>query len=357
MTDAGVGRAAIVGTGLIGGSIGLGLRALGWHVTGTDHDAEVTKKALALGALDETGHDPDAALTFVCTPVGSIAAVTREELTRGGGIVTDVGGVKTAIVEAVASPRFVGGHPMAGSEQLGVEGASADLFEGAVWVLTPEAATEPGAYARLRAVLAALGAEVLALSPHQHDELVAVVSHVPHLTAASLMRMASGRAQDHRALLRLAAGGFRDMTRIASGSPAIWPDVCLENRDAILATFDGLLEALGEMRTIVEKGDRAGLLRLLGEAQEGRRNLPGRAVRPADLAEVRTVLRDEPGQLAVVTTLASELGVNIYDSGMAHSSEGDEGVLITVVAAEAAEQFRDALAERGYRSSRRFLRG
>lgn len=351
------GRAAVVGTGLIGGSIGLALRARGWHVTGSDVDAEVAKRALALGALDEVGQDDAADITFVCTPVGATAAMAVEALGRTAGIVTDVGGVKAAIVEAVGSPRFVGGHPMAGSEQLGVEGSSADLFEGAVWVLTPAATTDPDAYARLRAVLASFGAEVLALSPRQHDDLVAVVSHVPHLTAASLMRMASGRAQDHHALLRLAAGGFRDMTRVASGSPAIWPDVCLENREAILATFDGLLEALGEVRSLVERGDRAGLLQVLAEAQEGRRNLPGRAVRPAELAEVRTVMPNDVGQIAGVTTLASEIGVNIFDAEMAHSSEGDAGVHIAIVAADAAERFRDALAERGYRSSVRFLSG
>jgi prephenate dehydrogenase len=246
---------------------------------------------------------------------------------------------------------------MAGSEQLGIEGAAADLFDGAVWVLTPDAGTDADAYARLRTVLASLGAEVLALSPQQHDELVAVVSHVPHLAAASLMRVASGRAEDHRALLRLAAGGFRDMTRIAAGSPAIWPDVCLENREAILATFDGFLAALTEIRSMVAGGDREGLLRVLGEAQGARRNLPGRATQPDDLAEIRTLLQDRPGQLAEVTTLASQSGVNIFNIDIVHSSEGAEGLLVTVVDAAVAERFRTVLADRGYPSTVRYLQG
>src|SRR5688572_16741582 len=135
-------RAAIVGTGLIGGSIGLALRARGWHVTGADHDDAHARRALELGALDEVGTDADADVTFVATPVRSIPGAAQEALARGSGIVTDVGSVKASVVAAVDSPRFVGGHPMAGSEQEGVDGADPDLFRGAVWVLTPTATTD-----------------------------------------------------------------------------------------------------------------------------------------------------------------------------------------------------------------------
>ena len=130
---------------------------------------------------------------------------------------------------APRSPGFVGGHPMAGSEQVGIDGADPDLFVGATWVLTPTATTDPDAYARLQSVVTSLGAEVLALPPSSTTRLVAMVSHVPHLTAATLMNLADRAAEEHGALLRLAAGGFRDMTRIAAGQPGIWPDVCAEN--------------------------------------------------------------------------------------------------------------------------------
>ena len=192
---------------------------------------------------------------------------------------------------------------------------------------------------------------MVALDPHHHDALVAVVSHVPHLTAASLMRLADQRSTEHRALLRLAAGGFRDMTRVASGHPGIWPDICAENRTAIVEVLDGLVASLGEVRDIVAGADRAGLLSVLEQARSARANLPTRLTGAADLAEVRIPVPDRAGVLAEVTTLAGRLDVNIADLEIAHSSEGDRGVLILVVEADAAERLRTGLAEQGYRPS------
>src|SRR5436309_742011 len=289
-------RAVIVGTGLIGGSIGLALRARGWHVTGRDRDRARAARAVELGALDAVGNDTGAELTFVATPVGAVVGEARAAL-ASGGIVTDVGSVKTPIVAGVDHPRFVGGHPMAGSEQEGVEGADASLFEGATWVLTPTEATDPDAYARVRSVVSSLGADVVALPPERHDALVAVVSHVPHLTAATLMRLATEGAEEHAALLRLAAGGFRDMTRVAAGHPGIWPDICSENRDAIVDTLDRLITALGETRDLVAKSDREALLGALERARAARMNLPARAARPEELVELRVPVPDRPGVL------------------------------------------------------------
>jgi prephenate dehydrogenase len=344
-------RAAVVGTGLIGGSIGLALRRRGWHVTGEDRDEAIAARALAVGALDAIGRDPEAEVTFLATPVRAVAEAAVAALAFGGGIVTDVGSVKASIVDAVGDPRFIGGHPMAGSEQDGIEGADADLFAGAVWVLTPTATTDDAAFARLRSVITELGADVVALAPEHHDALVAVVSHVPHLTAASLMRMADDRATEHRALLRLAAGGFRDMTRIASGHPGIWPDICAENRTAIVEVLDGLLAALTEVRGIVADGDRAGLLTVLDQARTARANIPSRLSGAGDLCELRVPVPDRAGVLAEVTTLAGALDVNIADLEIAHSSEGDRGVLILVVEARAADRLRSGLVDAGYRPS------
>lgn len=344
-------RAAIVGTGLIGGSIGLALRRKGWHVTGDDRDEATVIRAVELGALDAVGRDPDAQITFLATPVRSVAQAARDALATGPGIVTDVGSVKGSIVEAVGDSRFIGGHPMAGSEQDGIDGADADLFAGAVWVLTPTATTDDTAFATLRSVITQLGADVMALAPDHHDALVAVVSHVPHLAAASLMRMADDRATEHRALLRLAAGGFRDMTRIASGNPGMWPDICAENRTAIVDVLDGLLASLTEVRGIVAGDDRDGLLTVLEQARTARANLPSRLRGVGDLCEVRIPVPDRAGVLAEVTTLAGTLDVNIADLEIAHSSEGDRGVLILVVEARAAERLRGGLLDQGYRPS------
>jgi len=342
-------RAAVVGTGLIGGSIGLALRRLGWHVTGHDRDERSAALAQQMGAIDAVGVDPEAEITFVATPVQAVADAARAALANGPGIVSDVGSVKGSIVGAVDDPRFIGGHPMAGSEQEGVEGADPDLFAGAVWVLTPTTATDDATYATLRTVLTELGADVVALTPDHHDALVAVVSHVPHLTAATLMSLADDRSTEHRALLRLAAGGFRDMTRIASGHPGIWPDICAENRGAILEVLDGLVQSLQEVRTVVADGDRDGLLAVLEQARSARANLPTRLAVSVDLREVRIPVPDRPGVLAEVTTLAGTLDVNIADLEIAHSSEGDRGVLILLVEEAEADRLRAGLVEHGFR--------
>jgi len=351
-------RAAVVGTGLIGGSIGLALRARGWWVTGRDAEPSSAAQALDLGALDAVGTDPDAEVTFLATPVGEVEHEARnvlQVLTNPDAVVTDVAGVKAPLAAALRDPRFVGGHPMAGSEQVGVAGSDADLFVGATWVLTPSDTTDPGAFTRLRAVVSSLGAEVLALPPAEHDTLVAMVSHVPHLTAATLMNLADRRAAEHGALLRLAAGGFRDMTRVAAGSPGIWPDVCAQNAAAIVGVLDSLVLELSAMRDRVAAGDRSGLLETLGQAAEARRSLPARAGRPEQLAELRVPIPDVPGKFAEIATLAAELGVNVADVEIAHSAEGDRGVLVLVVDAENAERLHDAIVARGYHSTSRRL--
>lgn len=348
-------RAAIVGAGLIGSSLGLALRARGWHVTGRDARPEVEQEARAVGALDAVGSDPEADITFVATPVGvtadEVARVLAQPGLRSDAAVTDVGGVKGPVMAAVDDPRFVGGHPMAGSEQLGTAGADPELFVGATWVLTPTTRTDPAAYARVQSVVGSLGADVLSLSPDQHDALVAVVSHVPHLTAATLMNLADRRAEQHAALLRLAAGGFRDMTRVAAGHPGIWPDVCAENAPAIVRTLDALLADLTAVRDRVAAGDRDALLGSLTSAAEARRALPARAVRPEHLAELRIPVPDRPGVLAEITTTAGDMGVNIADLEIAHSAEGPRGVLVLVVDAEGAERLGAALSSLGYRWS------
>ncbi|HRE02268.1 MAG TPA: prephenate dehydrogenase/arogenate dehydrogenase family protein, partial [Ilumatobacteraceae bacterium] len=190
-------RANIIGLGLIGGSLGLALRERGWQVGGDDFDDERRERALLMGVLDQIGLYDDAAITFVATPVLAVADQVKRALAETAGVVTDVGSVKGAITAAIDDPRFVGGHPMAGSELEGLDGADAAMFQGAVWVLTPTARTADPAFAATAAVVAELGGEVLALPPDRHDQLVAVVSHVPHLTAAALMGVASQRAEEH----------------------------------------------------------------------------------------------------------------------------------------------------------------
>jgi Prephenate dehydrogenase len=192
---------------------------------------------------------------------------------------------------------------------------------------------------------------VVALAPSQHDALVAVVSHVPHLAAATLMDLAASLGEEHAALLQLAAGGFRDMTRIAAGQPNIWPDICDDNADAIVATLDLLVDALVAMRRRVAEHDRDSLLDILGRAAVARRALAERTPRAEDLVEVRVPVLDRPKVLAEITTLAAELGVNIFDLEIAHSVEGDRGVLVLTIDEGDTEKLLAALSERGYRAT------
>jgi len=352
-------RAQVIGTGLVGGSLGLALRARGWHVTGRDIDPERAAEALAGGAFDALGDDPDAGIVVVATPVAAVAGIARSVLgdpaRPADVVVSDVSGVKTPVVAAIDHPRFIGGHPMAGSEQVGFGGADAELFTGATWVLTPTTGTDLSAFSRLQTMIGLLGADVVVLSPADHDRLVAVVSHVPHLVAATLMNAATSDAAEDAALLRLAAGGFRDMTRVAAGQPAIWPDVCADNAQAIVAALDHVLGDLAEIRRRVAEGDRAGLLDVLQRASTARRGLPARATRPERLAELRIPVPDREGVLAEITALAGGLGVNIYDIEIAHSAEGPRGVLMLLVGDVESARMRDAVVARGYRCTTQAL--
>jgi prephenate dehydrogenase len=339
----------VVGLGLIGSSIGLGLRARGYEVSGEDADPARAARAAEVGVVDDLAPAPPEGVAFVATPASAVVRTVRRLLRESSALaVTDVAGVKGAIAAELDEPAFVPGHPMAGSEQEGPDGADPDLFVGATWVLTPTPSTSERTFAWVRGAVSALGADVVALPPDRHDELVAVVSHVPHLTAATLMSLAAQSPVDREALMRLAAGGFRDMTRIAAGSAAIWPDICRDNASAIVPVLDQLIARLGEVRSIVAGQDRERLVALLEGARAARRNLPARGARPPEGAELRVVVPDRPGVLAEVTSIAGSLGVNIYDIEIAHSSEGARGVLVLVVATEAASRLAAALRGAGF---------
>jgi prephenate dehydrogenase len=354
--DAAVGRRVnVIGLGLIGSSICVGLREGGWHVTADDANPSIGPLAMERGVCDAIGLDPDAELTVVAVPVNQVVDAVKHALVETGGVVTDVGSVKASITASVDDPRFLGGHPMAGSEQHGLDGADPSMFSGAMWVLTPTPTTPDSTIAAVAAMVSTLGAEPLVLMPDRHDALVAVVSHVPHLTAATLMNLAGQRSEEHAALLRLAAGGFRDMTRIASGRSDIWIDICDANRDAIVSSLDALIDSLRSTRRVVADGDSVKLRGLLDDARANRANLPLRVARTEDLAEFRIPILDRPGPLAEITGLAAELGVSIADIELSHSAEGDRGVAVVLIERGQADLYRGGLVARGYRPSVRPL--
>jgi prephenate dehydrogenase len=344
-------QANIIGLGLIGGSIAKALTARGWQVWATDRDPSRVSRAQQLGIISSVGLVANATITFVAVPVLAVPLVVTEALAATTGFVTDVASVKAGIAAVVDDPRFVGGHPMAGSAQDGLDGADADMFEGTVWVLTPTASTSDQAFATVASIASELGAEVVVLGPVRHDDVVAVVSHVPHLVAATLMNLADQRAEEHTALLRLAAGGFRDMTRVAAGHPAIWLDICDQNRDAIVGVLDGLITQLAATRSVVAKGERDTLESILSTARHARTNLPSRVTNAELMAEVRVPIPDRPGAAAEVFSLAADLSVNISDFEVFHSAEGGRGVLIAVIDASQSDLFRGGLLARGFRPS------
>lgn len=351
-------RAQIVGVGLIGGSVAAALRKAGWHVTGRDQSTAVEQRALELGLLDARGTDVDASLVVVAVPASALVAEVEHALAateQSCAVVTDTGSVKSTVARAVTHRRFIAGHPMAGSEQEGVEGANPDMFDGAVWALTPTDGSDDEALRTLQTTFAEFGSDIITMTPERHDAVVAVVSHVPHLTAAALMCLAEDRALAETPLRRLAAGGFRDMTRVAAGHPGIWLDICQQNREAIVDVLDQLAERLADVRAIVAGDDTEALADVLSRARRARTSLPTRYVRPQELVEVRVPIPDRKGQIAAITMLAADCDVNVADIEVAHSPEGDAGVLLLVVARSAQERFVEALNANGYHPTLRDL--
>ena len=343
--------AGVIGLGLIGGSVALALRDLGYVVGGVDRDEAAVQRAIDDEIIAHEGLPADAALTVVATPVDHIPEGVKRALSETTGWVTDTGSVKGEIAQAVNHERFVPSHPMAGSEQSGLAGARPDIFRGAAWVITPTIETSDNALAAMHELVVALGADPVTLDPVAHDRMVATVSHVPHLAAAVLMNVASRRSDEHLAMLRLAAGGFRDMTRIASGSPAIWPPICLQNDEAIVEALDAVIAGLVELREAVNGEDADAIHDALVDARAARVSLPTVNPLPPGLAEVRIRVKDEPGELATITGLAAELDVNIFGLEIAHSAEGPTGVIVLLVDVEVTDVLRGGLLARGYRPS------
>lgn len=341
----------VVGLGLIGGSVAAAARSHGYRVWGSDAVPGRAAEARRRGLIDDEGREADALLTVVAVPVADVAREVQSALDQTGGVVTDVGSVKLPVTRAVSDPRFVPGHPMAGSELDGLDGADPTMFEGATWVLSPSSATSDDSFSLVASFVSRLGAEVVALEAGVHDDLVAMVSHVPHLAAATLMTVADTRSTENLALLRLAAGGFRDMTRIASGGSRIWLDICSANRDAIVRGLDELVAGLSGVRDLVAADDREGLRTVLDTARAARHNLPATAGSVEGLVEVRIPIPDRPGAAAEVFSLSGELGVNVSDFEVVHSTEGPRGIMVLVVRREQYDVFRGGLLARGFRPS------
>jgi prephenate dehydrogenase len=328
-------RIAIVGLGLIGGSLGLAFAASqNFKVAGYDIDPEVEAKALDMGCVHRIGDLPeiasDADVVFVCTPIGKFSDVlgVLAQHCPSGCIITDVGSSKQGVVELFKTlpPGLTGiaGHPMAGSEIQGITGADRYLFENAVYVLTPEENTRPEAVARLSELIKTTGAQVTIMEAGEHDSVMASVSHLPHLVACALVSMLYG---DDKALT-LAAGGFRDTTRIASSDPDLWTDILMSNRWLLTERVDKLISELRDLQAMLAKGESLELTRYLGVVKNTRDSLPARrrGLIP-HVQEVICIVPDRPGIIGLLGTWLGEKGINIADIEIIRVREGDGGTI------------------------------
>ena len=277
-------RIAILGPGLIGGSIALALRRLGGsHVTLWARRSEAVGEVIAAGCADAATADlgaavKDADLVVLCVPVGAMSglAVTIATAIRSDCVVTDVGSVKAPVLAELRPifrerGRFVGSHPMAGSEHTGLAAARADLFDGATCIVTPEPDTEAAALGEVRDFWKSIGCRVIELPAAEHDECVALVSHLPHLLAATLMNTV---AQKNEHAFRVVGPGFRDSTRVASGPPAMWREILRENSAAVLPAIDALIAKLSDFRqTLALAGDGREIHDLLATARATRNRI------------------------------------------------------------------------------------
>ena len=345
-------RIAVVGFGLVGASFAAAVRAAypDTRVLAVDIDERTLAEAVERGWATDGALPDDPAferfvgdgcdLVVLATPVGA-AERYFEDLARWDyrGIVTDTASTKariTALAERVLPhpENFVPGHPMAGSEVNGIEGARPDLFKGAHWILCPDADTPAEHFPRLHELVTSIGARVIALPREDHDKAVAVVSHVPHIMASSLVQLASRHADDQQALMRLAAGGFKDSTRIAAGSPELWCGIAFDNKDALSDGLDEIQGIIGAFADAMASDDRAALTALLADAAAARRALPAAWVPSTErLLEVRIPMEDRPGVVAEVTTVTSSVGCNIQSIELDHVTE-DSAVLSLVLTDE-----------------------
>jgi prephenate dehydrogenase len=336
----------IVGVGLIGGSVGLAAGSAGWDVIGVDRP-EVLDEAASSGAIawpstlkEVRGAD----LVVLAAPISKVTDLVAE-LPPTDALVTDVASTKMAVVREAEEHdlRFVGGHPMAGSQLSGVAHARADLFRGARYFLTPTDRTDPDAYREISGFVRDLGAVPTAVDPEKHDLLMAALSHLPHLMAAALLKVASDISPE---ALSFAGPSFRDLTRVGASNPALWSDILAENAPALgeaLGSFAGAMAQLGS-----EIKDREAMEQRFLQAREAYDALGGILVeKSGENAELAVPVENRPGVFAEVTTLMGSNNINILDLYVRHSNT-ERAALVLTVGAEAAQLARKLLREAGF---------
>ena len=348
----------VVGTGLIGASVGLAARRAGVErVTGWDPDATHLATAAERGAVepavDLAAALEGAELAVVAAPVTALPAQVRAVLDASGPdcTVTDVGSTKGSVCAAAGGEgRFIGGHPICGSEARGPAHATADIFEGATWFLTPVATSAPEQYKLVHDFVAALGAVPVAIDPEAHDRLVAVTSHLPHVLANVLLNQTGAARVDGHDLLTAAGGSFRDMTRVAGANPRMWVDIFLENAEAVRDALAEHRRRIEQVEGALAAGDAGFLARWIGEAAVNRRSMLATAHSdPGELQRLRVHVPDRPGVLAGITQALGAARINIEEFDLQHMSPERGGTLNILVTGEReAERAAALLESQGY---------
>jgi prephenate dehydrogenase len=335
---------------LIGGSIGLAAKATGWEVIGVD-EPTVLERAIELGAIDRASTLKEVRgtdLVVLAAPISRIAALI-EALAPTDALVTDVASTKMKIVHEAEARRlrFVGGHPMAGSQLSGVTNAKKELFRGARYFLTPTSKTDPETYREVAQFVQSLGALPTAVDPEKHDLLVAALSHLPHLMAVALLKVASDISPE---ALSFAGPSFRDLTRVGASNPTLWSDILAENAPALgeaLGAFAGAMAQLGS-----EISNRESIENRFEAAREAYDALGGILVEKSGKnVEITVPVENRPGVFAEVTTLMGSNNINILDLYVRHSNT-ERAALVLTLDAEAAPQAQTLLREAGFGAER-----
>lgn len=349
-------RAAIIGVGLIGGSIGRAARErLGADVTGWDPARDALDVACRIGALDRAAETLEAAVAdaqavFVAAPVRALPALIQRALAAAPRdcVVTDVGSTKRTVVAATSDPRFVGGHPLAGAETAGVEHARADLFHDAVWYLTPTEQATGELLERLHRLIRGLGARPTVIDAATHDTMLAAVSHLPHVLANVLVAQAASALADDSEQLPATGPSFRDATRVAGANSAIWTDIYLSNRDALIERIDDAIERLRAVRAALAAGDEQAVTAWNDAAAADRRRLLEAQLAGGPLHELRVSVPNEPGVIARLALELARAGVNIVDMALYPAPDHSEGVVALWIAGEEpARRAQAVLGEQG----------
>src|SRR5215208_3548864 len=332
-------RIAVLGVGLIGGSIGLAAkRRLGAEVAGFDIDPANAERGLELGALDRAATAigdavDEAEVVFCAGPVGVLPALVADALDASGAetVVTDVGSTKRELIAGLPDDerreRFIGGHPVAGAESAGVENARDDLFEGARWYLTPTERSSGVHYDRLQRAIADLGARPQAIDPETHDRLMATVSHLPHVIANVLVRQAAAAAMEESERLPEVGPSFRDTTRVAGANPAIWEDIFAANADAVAEAIGDVQRRLGEAAELIRGGEKGDIGEWHRAAGDDRRRLLEAGMEGGALLELRVAVENRPGTVAEIALALGRERVNIEDMALYPAADMRTGAI------------------------------